>query len=91
MSNNVNNNAPNNNARNNNNYNSDRLYQPVTFKNDNDKWDQCNIRQHIAMYSFNVEPNGFISVGGRPETVSQAGKFPDFEKEGNPLNLINKK
>ena len=95
MPNNNSNNSNNNNSNNsnNNNYNSDRLYQPVQFdaENENKKWDACHLRQHIATYSFNVEPGGFISAGGRAETTSHAGKFPDFEKVSNPLDLINKK
>ena len=87
------NNNSNNSNNNNNNYNSDRLYHPVNSNSDNEnkKWDACHLRQHIATYSFNVEPGGFISAGGRPETTSRAGKFPDFEKQSNPLDLINKK
>ena len=77
----------------NNNSNNNGLHYPVSSNSDNEdkKWDACNLRQQIASYSFNVEPGGFISAGGRAETTSRAGKFPDFEKQSNPLDLINKK
>ena len=79
---------------NNSDYNSDRIYYPI--KNDinyeNNKWDSCNLRQENAKYGFQVMPNGFISAGGRAQIVpGGGGKFPDFEKKFNPLNLINKK
>ena len=79
---------------NNNSYNSDRTYYPI--KNDinyeNNKWDSCNLRQENAKYGFQVMPNGFVVSGGRAQIVSGGGgKFPDFEKKFNPLNLINKK
>ena len=79
---------------NNKDYNSDRIYHPI--KNDinyeNKKWDSCNLRQENAQYGFQVMPEGFIVSGGRAQIVPGAGgKFPDFEKKFNPLNLINKK
>ena len=77
----------------NNNSNNNGLQQPVNSiaENENRKWNACNYSQQIASYSFNVEPSGFILAGGRPETTTHTGKFPDFEKLSNPLNLINKK
>ena len=79
---------------NNKDYNSDIIYHPI--KNDinyeNKKWDSCNLRQENAQYGFQVMPEGFIVSGGRAQIVPGAGgKFPDFEKKFNPLNLINKK
>ena len=77
----------------NNNSNNNGFFHSVSSNSDNEnkKWDTCNMRQHIASYSFNFEPNGFISSGGRAETTSHTSKFPDYEKELNPLNLINNK
>ena len=71
--------------------NSDNYYPFKSETNDDKKWD-CNIRQQNAQYGFNVMPSGFISSGGRAQIVpGGGGKFPDFEKKFNPLNLINKK
>jgi len=79
---------------NNTDYNSDRMHYPVDSSgtNENKKWDACNLRQENAKYGFNVMPGGFISSGGRAQTVyGGGGKFPDFESKFNPLDLINKK
>ena len=78
---------------NNTDYNNDRIYYPIKtdVNYENKKWDECNIRQENAQYGFQVMPSGFISAGGRAQTVSGGGgKFLDG-KSSNPLNLINKK
>ena len=78
--------------KNNTDYNNDRMYYPVQETNENKKWDSCNLRQENAKYGFQVMPEGFVVSGGRSQIVSGGGgKFPDFEKKFNPLNLINKK
>lgn len=73
--------------------NSDRIYHPIEndINYENKKWDSCNLRQENTKYGFNVMPSGFISSGGRAQILYGGGKFPDFEKKFNPLNLINKK
>ena len=79
---------------NNTDYNNDRTFYPIKsdMNYENKKWDSCNLRQENAKYGFQVMPDGFVVSGGRAQIVSGGGgKFPDFEKKFNPLNLINKK
>ena len=67
----------------------DGLYKSVNYANDDAKWDDCNIRQQIASYSFNVQPEGMISTGGRSQVSVGNTSFPGSDKLSNPLNLIN--
>ena len=67
----------------------DGLYKSVNYANDDAKWDACNTRQQIASYSFNVQPEGMISTGGRSQVSVGNTSFPGSDKLSNPLNLIN--
>ena len=90
-----NNNSNNNTHTNSNNgHNQDRVHYPINYNvnYENKKWDSCNYRQENAKYGFNVMPDGYVSAGGRAQTVSGGiSKFHDNDILKNPLDLINKK
>jgi len=55
--------------------------------NDESRWD-CVLSQPQSRYTFNVE-SGYIA--GQPAVKEGYTKFPQYEKETNPLDIINKK
>ena len=62
------------------------IMQKVSY-NDESRWN-CTLSQPQSRYTFNVV-SGYIA--GQPDINKGYTKFPDFEVENNPLNLINKK
>jgi len=77
------------------NMNSDQYYrasidgeikQQVSYDDDS-RWN-CVLSQPQSRYTFNVQ-SGYIA--GQPAVKEGYIKFPDFEKETNPLDIINRK
>jgi len=62
------------------------IKQQVSY-NDESRWD-CVLSQPQSRYTFNVE-SGYIA--GQPAVKEGYTKFPDSEKESNPLDIINRK